>query len=97
MERRRIEEEVSLSRPAISAFPPGSAGVPPASPTGPLCDHVFTPLLVRGGSLANSLGPFLGVGPGRGIGLLFIVVGALLLVTVAGAAVYEPLRVVERQ
>jgi hypothetical protein len=65
--------------------------------SGPLCDHVFSPLLMPGGALAGSLGPLLGVGPGRGIGLFFIVLGALLLVTVASAAVYEPLRAVERE
>jgi MFS family permease len=49
---------------------------------GPLADKVFKPLLVEGGPLADSLGQVLGVGPGRGVGLLFIVVGLLsILVT----------------
>lgn len=38
---------------------------------GPLADFVFIPLLLPGGGLAGPLGPVFGVGPGRGIGLLF--------------------------
>jgi MFS family permease len=49
---------------------------------GPLADKVFKPLLVEGGPLANSLGKVIGVGPGRGVGLMFIVIGLLsILVT----------------
>lgn len=39
---------------------------------GPLADHVFRPLLVEGGALAGSVGRVLGVGPGRGIGLIYL-------------------------
>jgi DHA3 family macrolide efflux protein-like MFS transporter len=39
---------------------------------GPLADRVFGPLLLPGGALAGSVGLMLGVGKGRGIGLLFI-------------------------
>lgn len=53
---------------------------------GPLADHVFGPLLLPGGALAGSVGRWIGVGPGRGIALLFIVLGVLtLLVTAVGA------------
>jgi len=38
---------------------------------GPLADKVFEPLLMADGALANSLGTLIGVGPGRGTGLLF--------------------------
>lgn len=53
---------------------------------GPLADGVFAPLLAPGGALAGSLGPLLGgTGPGRGIGLLFVVMGGMcVVVTVAG-------------
>ena len=44
---------------------------------GPLADRVFRPLLVPGGALAGSVGPVLGVGPGRGIGLLFVTLALL--------------------
>jgi len=52
---------------------------------GPLADRVFEPLLAPGGSLAGSVGRVLGVGEGRGIGLLFVVLGTLLaLISVWG-------------
>jgi DHA3 family macrolide efflux protein-like MFS transporter len=38
---------------------------------GPLADRCFRPLLVAGGPLAGSVGRILGVGSGRGIGLLY--------------------------
>lgn len=49
---------------------------------GPLADRVFKPLLVEGGPLTGSLGQILGVGPGRGVGLMFVVIGfSSILVT----------------
>lgn len=39
---------------------------------GPLADHVFTPAMSPGGALAGWLGPVMGIGPGRGIALLFM-------------------------
>jgi MFS transporter, DHA3 family, macrolide efflux protein len=42
---------------------------------GPLADRIFKPLLTPDGALAGSLGQVIGVGPGRGIGLLFILIG----------------------
>jgi MFS family permease len=42
---------------------------------GPLADRVFKPLLMEGGVLADSVGQLIGVGPGRGTGFMFIVVG----------------------
>lgn len=49
---------------------------------GPLAERVFKPLLVPGGPLVESLGPVFGVGPGRGLGLLFVAMGvAVMLVS----------------
>jgi DHA3 family macrolide efflux protein-like MFS transporter len=42
---------------------------------GPLADYVFNPWLMPRGILTGSVGPFIGIGPGRGIALLFIVMG----------------------
>ena len=43
---------------------------------GPLADLVFEPMLREGGLLANTfIGQLIGVGPGRGIGLIFIIAG----------------------
>jgi DHA3 family macrolide efflux protein-like MFS transporter len=44
---------------------------------GPLADRVFDPLLAVDGPLAGSLGQVLGIGPGRGMGLLFVLMGAI--------------------
>ena len=48
-----------------------------------LADHVFNPLLVDGGALAGSVGRLIGTGPGRGIALLFLVSGSLVVVLAA--------------
>ncbi len=62
---------------------------------GPLADRVFGPLLAPGGPLAGSVGKILGVGPGRGIGLLFVVMGTLAVVVTVTGYLYRPLRLVE--
>jgi MFS family permease len=49
--------------------------------SGLLADYVFTPLLLEGGMLANSVGKIIGTGSGRGTGLLIIIAGLLLCVT----------------
>ncbi|MFV0461309.1 MAG: MFS transporter [Actinomycetales bacterium] len=43
--------------------------------SGPLADRVFTPLLQPDGGWADSVGAIVGVGPSRGIGVMFIGVG----------------------
>jgi hypothetical protein len=64
---------------------------------GPLTDYVFEPLLAPGGPLAGSLGQVIGVGPGRGIGLLFMVMGLLSVLLVIGGYLYPRLRRVEEE
>jgi DHA3 family macrolide efflux protein-like MFS transporter len=53
---------------------------------GPLADHVFEPLLAKGGPLAGSVGQIIGVGKGRGIALMLMVIGALTVLAVAIAS-----------
>jgi DHA3 family macrolide efflux protein-like MFS transporter len=48
---------------------------------GPLATHIFEPLLLRNGPLSTSLGMLIGVGPQRGLGLLFIVLGSMMFVS----------------
>jgi DHA3 family macrolide efflux protein-like MFS transporter len=48
---------------------------------GPLSQYVFEPLLAKGGPLAGSVGLLIGVGPGRGIGLMFIALGVFMTLT----------------
>ncbi|SMC25111.1 Predicted arabinose efflux permease, MFS family [Andreprevotia lacus DSM 23236] len=44
---------------------------------GALTEHVLEPLMMPGSALAEQLGPWLGTGKGRGVALLFILVGAV--------------------
>lgn len=62
---------------------------------GPLADNVFEPLLQDGGALAGSVGSVIGVGPGRGIALLFIILGGLSIVFTLIAYLYPRLRNLE--
>jgi MFS transporter, DHA3 family, macrolide efflux protein len=62
---------------------------------GPLADYVFEPLMVPDGPLAESVGQLIGVGPGRGIGLMFMVMGTLTMIVTVVAYLYPRLRLVE--
>jgi MFS family permease len=64
---------------------------------GPLADHVFEPLLASGGPLAGALGRVFGVGSGRGIALLFTVLGVVYLAVLAAAWSSPRLRRVEEE
>jgi hypothetical protein len=63
--------------------------------TGPLMDKVFEPLLKAGGPLAGSVGQIIGVGAGRGAGLLFICAGLIIVLVSAIGYLYLPLRRME--
>lgn len=63
--------------------------------SGPLADQVFRPLLREGGALAGGIGQIIGVGDGRGIGLMFILAGLLTLIGTGVAMLYRPMRRVE--
>ena len=65
--------------------------------SGPLSEYVFEPLLMNDGLLADNVGRIVGVGPGRGIGFLFILMGALALFITASASLYPQLRRVETE
>lgn len=62
---------------------------------GPLADRIFEPLMAGDGLLADSIGSIIGVGKGRGIGLLFIVMGLSMMLITLVAYCYRPLRLVE--
>jgi hypothetical protein len=62
---------------------------------GPLADRVFEPMMAIHGPLAGSLGQILGMGPGRGIGLLFVSMGLLLVLVTAISCMSPHLRRVE--
>jgi MFS family permease len=62
---------------------------------GPLSEFVFEPQLVTGGMLAGSLGRVIGVGPGRGIALLFIVLGVVMMSAAVAAYSIRAIRHVD--
>jgi hypothetical protein len=63
---------------------------------GPLADKLFEPWMAEGGLLANTfLGDLLGVGPGRGIGVIFIISAIFLWALSLVAFAYPRLRNVE--
>ena len=45
-----------------------------------------------GGAAAAAFGPFLGIGPGRGIALIFLLAGVLSVLAGLAAAAFAPLR-----
>jgi DHA3 family macrolide efflux protein-like MFS transporter len=62
---------------------------------GLLADQVFEPLLATNGYLAGNVGLLIGTGPGRGMGLMFIVMGVLSVLTAISAFMYPRVRRVE--
>jgi MFS transporter, DHA3 family, macrolide efflux protein len=80
----------ALSRMVVAASGPVAFAV-----TGPLVDYVFEPLLAPNGLLASTVGQVIGVGAGRGIGLMFILLGLLTLAAVVVAFLSPRLRYLE--
>lgn len=74
-----------------------SLGAPPVAALlcGPLSDKLFEPWMAPGGALADSAGRVLGTGTGRGIALLFVVLGACVFLNVLLAYLSPRLRNVE--
>ncbi|HEX8146845.1 MAG TPA: MFS transporter [Pyrinomonadaceae bacterium] len=62
---------------------------------GPLADRWFEPLLAEGGGLSGSVGRVLGVGPGRGMALVFVLAGCLTVIIQALAFRLPSLRLAE--
>jgi DHA3 family macrolide efflux protein-like MFS transporter len=58
---------------------------------GPLADKVFNPLMLEGGSLASTLGKVMGVGQGRGIGLMLVI--SAVCTTIASVLVFANKRI----
>ncbi len=64
---------------------------------GPLADKVFEPLMAEGGALASSVGAVIGVGTGRGYGLMFIISFLLLFVASVLALAHPRIRNLETE
>lgn len=63
--------------------------------SGLLADRVFEPLMAANGLLAGSIGQIIGVGKGRGIGLLFMIMGVVSILISVIAFQYPRLRFLE--
>ena len=63
---------------------------------GPLADNVFEPALADGGVLAGTIGELIGTGPGRGIGLIFVLTGIGMVVVAAVTYARPHIRDLER-
>lgn len=63
--------------------------------SGPLSEKLFIPAMVEGGAIALRFGDFLGVGPERGIGLMYIVFGLIYMLAAQVILLYPRLRRIE--
>jgi hypothetical protein len=62
---------------------------------GPLVDNLLEPLMVKGNTLANIFGGLIGVGNGRGMGLMMVLSGVILAICGFAGLKYKPLRLME--
>jgi DHA3 family macrolide efflux protein-like MFS transporter len=64
---------------------------------GPLADKVFEPLMTSNSHLALKIGKIIGTGPGRGIGLMLIIIGSLAMLLTVLAYFYPRLRLIDNE
>lgn len=64
---------------------------------GPLAGNLFEPLLTGDGALVNSVGALIGAGAGRGMALIFMIIGVLELLIVVGSSLIPSVRLLEDQ
>jgi DHA3 family macrolide efflux protein-like MFS transporter len=77
--RRTIAWSASIVSPLLAA---------------PLADYIFKPGMAAGGWLSPVLGPIFGVGAGRGVGVIFSLMGLLLTaVSITGFFIHRLRRV----
>lgn len=73
-----------------------SASAVAYSAAGPLADKVFEPLMQAGHPVADAFGVLTGVGPGRGIALMFVLLGLLTVAMSVSGALHPALKAAER-
>lgn len=62
---------------------------------GILADHVFEPMMQENGMLADSIGKVIGIGEGRGIGLMLIIAGILMVAVALVFGSQKSIRTIE--
>lgn len=62
---------------------------------GPLADYVFEPAMTSGGLLSNVFDQLVGIGPGAGMGLMFVVGGILTALVGLSGYAFRVVRSVE--
>ena len=62
---------------------------------GPVADRLVEPLLAPDGALVPTIGALIGTGPGRGIGLLLVLMGLVTVLTALGAGLSRHIRRIE--
>ena len=62
---------------------------------GPLAEKIFEPLMASGGALTHILSPLLGSGAGRGIGLMFVLMGLVKIMISVLAYLNPRVRLIE--
>lgn len=60
--------------------------------SGPLADRVFEPAMASGGSWASVFGELVGVGPGAGMALMFVIAGGLGMLVGLGGYAFPAIR-----
>ncbi len=65
--------------------------------SGTLADQLFEPLMAGNGALAASIGQIIGTGAGRGMGLMFVIMGALSIVSALSAFTHPRIRHMESE
>ena len=59
---------------------------------GPLADKLFEPAMSNSGALAKVFSPFVGSGPGAGMGLIFVLTGILGALVALAGYIFDPVR-----
>lgn len=79
--RKNVDNEVQARVWSIVSLVSQLGMVIAFAMAGFLADKVFNPLLMPDGPLASTAGKLIGTGTGRGIGLMFIIAGILIIIT----------------
>lgn len=94
--QKKVADQVQGRVFALTGAISGAAVPLAAIIAAPLADNVFEPLMAFDGPWSRKLvGQLMGSGPGRGIGLLFVILGCCIWVATLIAYQYSPLRELE--